>query len=260
MTIVTPFSRMLALCLFILFPILAFYLGTVSHGMNESNPPLAALSPTLTPAPTDSTVWGTYINLRYGFSFHYPTYLSLTCCDVAGSLSESAERILVFADKQSATKEKKPFDGLGIYIDPNPSHLSLSEYTDREYASFYRAYPRFSGDLDNFDINLKKTSIQLGPYNAVSIQGAFDYPYENIYVAFPDNQRILIFSRLLKNSSSPFLFITQRMFSSFQFLSPAVVNNYNKIYQNYDPNTADFSNIPYGVVFDSSSSALLDKQ
>lgn len=247
--------------MFIVLPILAFYLGSVYHRTSETtHTPLIVAAPTVTPTPTPSTIWSNYINLKYGFSFQYPSYLSLTCCDIAGPLSETAERVLVFADKQTALREKKPFDGLGIYIDPNPAHLSLSAYTDKEYASFYRAYPRFSGDVDNFDINLKKSSTYVGSYPAVDIQGSFEYPYENIYVAFPDDQRILVFARLLQNSSSPFLFISDKMLYGFRFLSSAMVNNYNNVYQHYDINNVDFSKIPYGTVFDSSSSALLDKQ
>src|SRR3989344_2839513 len=77
-TNVTPFSKFLALFLFVLFPLTGFYLGMeyqkmVSLEQQTANPPTKVISPTTSPAqPDDMSNWKTYRNKEYEFEFQYP--------------------------------------------------------------------------------------------------------------------------------------------------------------------------------------------
>jgi hypothetical protein len=93
--IVTTFSKLLALSLFIILPFIGFYLGmkyqekitidtlVFSKTSKNSNlivpTPTIGLIPTLSPKINNSKELETYTNTQYGFQFKYPTNLGTDC-------------------------------------------------------------------------------------------------------------------------------------------------------------------------------------
>ena len=76
LTTVTPFSKFLALTLFVTFPFIGFYLGIkYQHLVYSSMPPSVTIFPTPTKnlVSQDRTKWNYFINLDYGYYFKYST-------------------------------------------------------------------------------------------------------------------------------------------------------------------------------------------
>ena len=75
---VTIFSKLLALSLFIILPLLGFYLGMkYQEQITVNSPVISEIQQIPTPTPTttatiDTSNWKTYTNTRVGFSIKYP--------------------------------------------------------------------------------------------------------------------------------------------------------------------------------------------
>ncbi len=86
-TTVTPFSNALAMAIFILFPILAFFLGmayqesVVNLKILQLEEKLVNLSRQPTPTPDETINWKTYANNTYNFSIRYPNSLKFCLND-----------------------------------------------------------------------------------------------------------------------------------------------------------------------------------
>lgn len=86
-TTVTPFSKVLALVLFIALPFVGFWLGikyqSLSNVSSPSSPAINSSKPQalVTPRPSDETVgWKTYVSTLYKYSLSYPSNYSISSC------------------------------------------------------------------------------------------------------------------------------------------------------------------------------------
>lgn len=129
LTTVTSFSKALAMVLFILFPILAFFLGmtyqesVMNLKIQQLEEKLIQLSryPTPTPDYSNTANWKTYINELYDFSFNYPDNWIITEYD-----RESYRGIVGL----SPTNKKRTYtDTITLFLYENPKKLSLTEYS-----------------------------------------------------------------------------------------------------------------------------------
>ncbi len=75
LTTVTPFSKQLALFLFIIFPIVGFLLG--GH-YEQARQYMISSTPTPIPTLMTTTSWQTYTNTKYGFLFEHPSSTKVT--------------------------------------------------------------------------------------------------------------------------------------------------------------------------------------
>lgn len=73
LTTVTPFSKFLAMALFIILPFVGFCLGVRYQALLTYSPPLVETVTKITPTPVPVPLgWLTYVNDDYGYKFSYP--------------------------------------------------------------------------------------------------------------------------------------------------------------------------------------------
>ncbi len=126
LTKVTPFSKYLALFLFLILPFAGFYLGTQYQQVLNSAKQLELSSKVVmtrpTPTPVDDTAnWKMYVNKKYNFSLNYPSNLQIEEKQFPGFY----ERILF------TTAFNDPnYINIGVFIHNNSSNTDLKKWID----------------------------------------------------------------------------------------------------------------------------------
>lgn len=120
LTTITPFSKYLAMVVFISFPILAFFAGMnyqkMIDQMKYQQTDLTTLKPTPTPNPIAN--WKTYSDTKNGFSFKYPNKGII--------VEESSNFVNIMFEPGNAFN---PGSGISFVVEviDNPENLNLEE-------------------------------------------------------------------------------------------------------------------------------------
>lgn len=188
----------------------AFLIGQSSVNKSKNLENITVTSPD----PDQTANWSTYSNEKYGFSFKYPK-LDDSCCNISGPSSESAEEIIVLADK-STTMEgtDKPFNGLAMYVDPNPTNMSFSDYVKNEKNILIKHKEAFTGDTDMSEGT--ESNITVAGQEGIMLDGYSWDSIKRIYVPMPDSQNILVISKMDESKGS-FNAVFSQILNTFKF-------------------------------------------
>lgn len=167
LTTVTPFSKLIALFLVILFPLAGFYFGIKYQELATSSTPSSSypsITPTTPSAGGPTADWKTYSNQELGFEFKY-SFRSIQETKNSVSLGEPATNGDIFY--------------LVIYTDPK----TFSDYKSLKLCSQI-ATPQETpticiDDYEGWEQNKPITQIKLAGVDAVSfyLLGDIDYAY-----------------------------------------------------------------------------------
>lgn len=134
LTTVTPLSRILALFLFILFPIVGFYLGmNYQASIVEPAPILTSLVRKPTPTPKkevlDTSNWKTYTNYKYNYSLKYSEDINLKQFSCSNIALEKGDITFVL-DETNSTFPECGFGGYAWPISITPGQALDCESSD----------------------------------------------------------------------------------------------------------------------------------
>jgi len=142
---VTPFSKLLAMSLFILFPFIGFYLGMQYQKILMGNSPIAseinkskALEPTI--IQTNTTNWKTFTSTTSGYSFKYPNDWTEQKSD---EINET-EAFLTAPPDPECPQCGGGLNGVNASIRQNPKNMSLINFIENELK-----YGNFANDKIN---------------------------------------------------------------------------------------------------------------
>lgn len=167
--------------------------------------------------PEDVQDWKIHTNGQFGFSFKYPSRLSIcNKCQISGPASSSANNLVVIVDVPTLRRgTDAPFDGLAVYIDPNPNNLSLVNYIEaekRELLQKFRAFTQQAPPQQGVEQTFK-----LKKQPGIILK---NYSWDNItrfYVLLPERQ-ILILTKTAASNQSQFNIEFDQILSTFKFL------------------------------------------
>lgn len=178
--------------------------------------PLTTTAPTIS-SPQSNVIksgWKLYNDDKYLFSFQHPNFDS-SCCALAGPLDGKAEMSVILADKNTVVPNTdKPFNGIGIYVEPNNENKSFVDYITEQKKSLLDNY-KLMTDKDN-TANAVEHTVTVDGRNGIGLIG-YSWWAEMIYVPFPDNKKVLI---IVKKEETKDSFDNQfkEILSTFKFL------------------------------------------
>lgn len=167
------------------------------------------LSPTMTP----TTDWIMYSNQQYGFTFRYPLGLDSSCC-AAVPPPGTRQLLISLADQSTVLPQSdKPFDGFSVYVEPNPQSLTFEQYMGEQKEALLQNLESFVGPKP-----LGKPTelvVIVGGRRAIMLR-SYVWPEDLIYVALPDNQRILVIAES-HDPTRDFGTVFSQILSTFEF-------------------------------------------
>lgn len=149
-------------------------------------------------------------------SFEHPSRLK-SCCGIQtapdDTNSATMKGLITLGDvPDTELGSDRPFDGLAVSIDTNPTKLTLSKYVEKQKQGWKENFYSF---LAKYPENVSENEITVGGQNGVVLKGYTWFGIDLIYVSFPDGQRILIIGRNEKDTNS-FVEFSQ-ILSTFRF-------------------------------------------
>lgn len=181
------------------------------QALGPYTPPSVSESPTLT-AQDQTGNWKTYSNSSYGVAFKYPVKLSVYG-EISGPATNQAIRLISLGDETTGIPGTDgAFDGLSVYVVPNPTKQSLNDFVEDEKGKLIEFAEIFNGPTDQSKQVDKVITVAGEPARKVS-----GYSWDGIiryYVQLPGGNFLEI-SEL--NSSSSFPNIFQQILSTFEF-------------------------------------------
>jgi hypothetical protein len=202
LTTVTPFSRYLALSLFILFPIIGFYEGMqyqkintefpVAQTLQTENPKMVISQPTQAQISDQMEKWKTYTDTANGFTVQYPPTIVSNRIRNDGTTEENATVELLASG-----------DATGVIVDEanpkfGPAYLYISimkePFKSPNPNTIYNAFPNQSTIDKIFALQVgeeldKKTTKEIG--------GDWDLP--GVYKRLPDVNANGLTFRVIEN-------------------------------------------------------------
>src|SRR5258706_5864740 len=144
LTTVTPFSKYLAMVLFILFPFIGFYLGMQYQArsntyiqLNHNNQAQIIIKKNPTPIPSQTNNWKTYTNTLESYSFQYPSDWKLKQETRQGfdkpwiSIYPNVAPCLSNVNPSSCETAQVIY----IYSENNPKNLSIQDFIGSNHTS-----------------------------------------------------------------------------------------------------------------------------